>query len=121
MAPVLHLLPNSHLELRPVHGQSAQRELSWLLRSRDDRARPLWEVVLTTSALHALLERLADGEASARSGSLQLQVYADADLESSVRAWAGQQLSRHALLLARPAAALHRPAEQPQAMGVQRL
>ena len=121
MAPVFHLLPHAHLELRPLHGQSAQHELKWLLRSRDEQARPLWEVVLTTPVLRELLEALADGKASVASADLQLKVYADVALEASISSWATQQLDRHALLLARPATPLIRSTERVAVLNVQRL
>lgn len=98
MAPTLNILPHCTLELRLIrdyehlHGECS----NWLLCSRDDRARPMWEVVLSAPMLHALLECLAEGNASASIGSLQLQIYPDAELEESILNWANQQLARYA-------------------------
>jgi hypothetical protein len=103
MTPTLNMLPQCTLELRPLRddGGSSQ-DRCWLLRSRDDRARPLWEVVLSTPMLHALLECLAEGHDAANAGALQLRIYPDPELERFVMNWATQQLARYAGGLAEP-------------------
>ncbi len=102
MTPILNVLPQCMLDLRPLRddGLSAQERL-WLLCSRDERARPMWEIVLSTPVLHALLECLAEGHATANAGNLQLRIYPDPDLERTVIRWANQQRSRYAGGMAR--------------------
>lgn len=101
MTPTLNILPHCALELRPLQGDAmSSQERSWLLCSRDDRARAMWEVVLNTPTLHALLECFAEGQTTASAGSLQLQIYPDADLERTITRWATQQLARYAGRLA---------------------
>jgi hypothetical protein len=112
MAPALYLLPRSSLELRPLHGTQAQADVKWLLRSRDERARAMWEVLLNTPTLHALLDGLANGDAEVRAGDLQLKVYPDPEAEISVCNWAIQQLSRYEPMLARQAPVRQHPAER---------
>lgn len=102
MTPTLNMLPHCTLELRPLPGDGAVQDRAWLLCSRDDRARPMWEVVLSTPMLHALLECLAEGHDTANAGSLQLRIYPDPQLEHWVMNWASQQLARYAGGLARP-------------------
>lgn len=101
MAPALYLLPRSSLELRPLHGTQAQADVKWLLRSRDERARAMWEVLLDTPTLHSLLGGLANGDAEVRTGQLQLKVYPDPEIETSACNWAVQQLSRFEAMLTR--------------------
>lgn len=103
MTPTLNMLPHCTLELRPVRGDDAPpQDRCWLLCSRDDRARPLWEVVLSTPMLYALLECLAEGHDAANAGTLQLRIYPDPVLERYVMNWANQQLARYAGGLTRP-------------------
>lgn len=115
MTPTLNMLPQCTLDLRPLRGDSlpAQERL-WLLCSRDDRARPMWEIVLSTPVLHALLECLAEGHATANAGNLQLRIYPDPELERSVMQWASQQLSRYAGGLARLSFPRGRSLERPE-------
>lgn len=101
MNPTLNILPQCSLELRPLPGDAlAPAERSWLLCSRDDRARAMWEVVLNAPVLHALLENLAEGQATVSAGNLQLQIYPDVELERTVMNWATRQLARYASVLA---------------------
>lgn len=101
MNPTLNILPQCSLELRPLPGDAlAPAERSWLLCSRDDRARAMWEVVLNAPVLHALLENLAEGQATVSAGNLQLQIYPDVELERTVINWATRQLARYASVLA---------------------
>lgn len=101
MTPTLNILPHCSLELRPLQGDAlTSQERSWLLCSRDDRARTMWEVVLNTPTLHALLECFAEGQTIASGGSLQLQIYPDAELERTIAHWATRQLARYAGRLA---------------------
>lgn len=96
MAPTLNILPHCTLELRLVRDtELLPGERNWLLCSRDDRARPMWEVVLSASMLHALLECLAEGKASVSTGNLRVQIYPDAELEETILNWASQQLARY--------------------------
>jgi hypothetical protein len=106
MTPTLNLLPHCTLELRPLRGDGPLQDRLWLLCSRDDRARPMWEVTLSTPMLHALLECLAEGQDTANAGTLQIRIYPDPELERSVMNWAGQQLARYAGGLVRPVGGL---------------
>jgi len=101
MTPTLNILPHCALELRPLQNDAlTAQERSWVLCSRDDRARTMWEVVLNTPTLHALLECFAEGQTTASAGSLQLQIYPDAELARSTMRWATQRLARYAGRLA---------------------
>lgn len=111
MAPTLKILPRCFLELRLLHdGELLPGERNWLLCSRDDRARPMWEVVLSAPMLHALLECLAEGKLSASTGHLRVEIYPDAELEESIQNWASQQLVRYARCFALSPAAYAREA-----------
>mgnify|MGYP006976730987 FL=1 len=95
MRSTLHVLPNSLLELRPLRfDQPGREDAIYLLTSRDERARPNWELALSKAELRTLLEALADGEMSADVGQVRLNVYADPQLERNIAAWAIRELSR---------------------------
>lgn len=112
MTPTLNVLPHCSLALRPLRSDGAAHERAWMLCSRDDRARAMWEVVLTTPALIALLECLSEGQATADAGGMRIAVYPDPVLERAVAHWATQQLARYA--------GLSTPLI-PQARGVERI
>lgn len=97
MTPTLNILPNCVLELRPLRRPepAAGQERAWLLCSRDDLARTMWEIVLDTPTMHTMLECFAEGQTSVEAGIARLQVYPDAELERSVMRWATQQLARY--------------------------
>lgn len=121
MTPSLHILPSTSLDLRSC--KSAELELTgqlWTLVNRDSRARPSWELRLGTPVLLGLLEKLAEGEAVAQVGGVQLTVYPDPDLEEAIAFWAGQQLDRYASKLARPLA-LRAARNRPQGQGLRAL
>lgn len=97
MTPILNILPRCTIEVRMLSGNELlPDERNWLLCSRDDRARPMWEVELSTTMLHTLLESLAEGKASVSTGSWNVQIYPDAELEEAILNWANQQLARYA-------------------------
>ena len=115
MNPTLNILPHCFLELRPLPGDAlTPEERSWVLCSRDDRARTMWEVVLSAPMLHALLECFAEGQATASAGDLRLQIYPNAELERTTMHWATRQLARYAGGLAGSMLPLSRNGKQAQ-------
>ena len=92
----VHILPRTALELRRAGCDlAAHAGALWECVARDDRARRVWELRLSTPQMISLLERLAQGETSAAAGDVTVTVCPDPEAEAAVAGWANQQLARH--------------------------